>query len=94
MLKGRCCVSDAEKSRAIRQFFTRKDYSAMMKRIDEMGNHAGSPLYCYCKFCGTPTEVLTREPCFEPSESCSQCKELLIRDWMDEAKKSYGEENV
>lgn len=78
-----------QKVNALRQFADRKDYSSLLQRVDTHGIHAQDPNYLYCKHCGTPTEVLTKETIFEPYAECSQCKGLHERGWMQDAIRHY-----
>lgn len=75
---------------ACEQYLRRKQYSSKLKKIDNSGLHAGSPMYYYCKHCGTPTEVLPEEHLFPPSSECSQCMHLIRKDWMSIASQFEG----
>ena len=74
------------KKKAFEQFLRRKNYAIKLKKIDNRGLHAGSPMYYYCKECGTPTEVLPEQHLFPPNSYCSQCHQLIQKNWIKEAR--------
>lgn len=77
--------------KACEQFLRRKKYAAKLQKIDNRGLHAGAPMYYYCKECGTPTEVLPEEHLFPPNTHCSQCYQLIQKNWIKTAR-DYKEE--
>ena len=85
-------MTDQIKKKALVQFSERKKYSSMLRKIDSHGAHADDPDYFYCNSCGTPTEVLNKEPLFPSYENCSQCNILIQKLWIQEAIK-FNEEN-
>lgn len=67
---------------ACEQFLRRKKYASQLKRIDNSGLHAGSPMYYYCNHCGVPLEVLPEDHLFPRRNECSQCYALNQKKWM------------
>lgn len=89
-------MDDIEKKaleKACEQFVRRKRYADKLLKIDNSGLHAGSPMYFYCKHCGTPLEVLPEDFLFPPHSECSQCYGLNKKNWMKFAVKFEKEEN-
>lgn len=80
-------VDEGIRDRACEQYVRRVRYAAQIKKIDDSGMHAGSPVYLYCADCGTPTEVFPEENIFPTSRQCSQCYGLHQQRWMSLAKK-------
>lgn len=75
------------KEMALAQFLRRKRYASQVEKIDNMGLHAGQPMYFYCKECGIPTEVLPEDYLFTPVQICSQCEGLEKEGWLADAKR-------
>lgn len=73
------------KKEACRQFALRKDYSQLLQKIDDDGKHRDASKCVYCRYCGTPVEIIVCEPVFPTRSECSQCKSLEEHGWIEEA---------
>lgn len=78
-------TSEVAKDKSIDQFIRRRQYAISLQKIDNAGLHAGSPMYFYCKYCKSPTEVLPEDYIFPPFKTCSQCYGLEEHGWIEEA---------
>jgi len=63
--------------RHVEQFFQRKALAAKRPRIDNGKLVAGSPMYYYCKGCGTMLAVLPETHLERPPQHCEPCLYLI-----------------
>jgi hypothetical protein len=77
------------KVKAVSQFINRKDYSTLLRKVDENGAHQPEKLkFFYCVHCGAPVDFDV-ENAVSISDTCSNCVLLVKRGWMEEAIRNY-----
>lgn len=68
--------------RHVEQFWARKRAMAEQPRVDNAKLYAGSPMFYYCKACGTLVAVLPETHVQRPPQHCGGCRYLIERALM------------
>lgn len=64
--------------RHVEQFWARKSVADKQPRVDNSRLYAGSPMFYYCKSCGTLVAVLPETHVERPPQLCHGCR--FLRD--------------